>query len=221
MSPSLRRLFVVATVVTLAVTLLRLAGELARWSPALFNRDAGGPGALVGIVWLIPVFGVLFALRLAADGQGPPSLAKAFGWTVLAVAVNFALAFASFILFPKSPPAQLAVFGVASWIAIALARAAWPALWRVLLTYGLAARIPVVVIMFLAIFLGWDSHYAKPRPDFPPMGPWGLFAWTALLPQMSLWIYLTVVGGILFGAIAAGIRRLVRGSGGASLTSAA
>jgi hypothetical protein len=175
----------------------------------------------VGIVWLIPVFGVLFALRLAADGQGPPSLAKGFGWTVLAVAVNFALAFASFMMFPKSPAAQLAVFGVGSWIAIALARSAWPALWRVLLAYGLAARIPVVVIMFLAIFLGWDSHYAKPRPDFPPMGPWGLFAWTALLPQMSLWIYLTVVGGILFGAIAAGVRRLARGSAGASLTSAA
>jgi len=217
-SPALRRLFVVATVITLAVTLLRLAGELARWSPALFNRDAGGPGALVGIVWLIPFFGVLFALRLAADGQGPPSLAKAFGWTVVAVAVNFALAFASFMMFPKSPTAQLAIFGVGSWIAIALARSAWPALWRVLLTYGLAARIPVVVIMFLAIFLGWDSHYAKPRPDFPPMGPWGLFAWTALLPQMSLWIYVTVVGGILFGAIAAGIRRLARGSADANLT---
>jgi hypothetical protein len=220
-SPALRRLFVVATVVTLAVTLLRLAGELARWSPALFNRDAGGPGALVGIVWLIPFFGVLFALRLAADGQGPPSLAKAFGWTVVAVAVNFALAFASFMMFPKSPTAQLAIFGVGSWIAIALARSAWPALWRVLLTYGLAARIPVVVIMFLAIFLVWDSHYAKPRPDFPPMGPWGLFAWTALLPQMSLWIYVTVVGGILFGAIAAGIRRLARGSADARVTSAA
>jgi hypothetical protein len=124
-------------------------------------------------------------------------------------------------MFPKSPTAQLAVFGVGSWIAIALARSAWPSLWRVLLTYGLAARIPVVVIMFLAIFLGWDSHYAKPRPDFPPMGPWGLFAWTALLPQMSLWIYLTVVGGILFGAIAAGVRRLARGSSDANLTSAA
>jgi hypothetical protein len=215
-SPALRRLFVVATVVTLAVTLVRLAGELARWSPALFNRDAGGPGALVGIVWLIPFFGVLFALRLAADGQGPPSLAKAFGWTVVAVALNFALAFASFMMFPKSPTAQLAIFGVGSWIAIAVARSAWPALWRVLLNYGLAARIPVVVIMFLAIFLGWDSHYAKPRPDFPPMGPWGLFAWTALLPQMSLWIYVTVVGGILFGAIAAGIRRLARGSADAT-----
>ena len=221
MSPALRRLFVVATVVTLVVTLLRLAGELARWSPALFNRDAGGPGALVGIVWLIPVFGVLFALRLARDGEGPPGLAKAFGWAILAFVVNVALGVASVKLFPTSPTAQLAVFGVASWIAIVLARSAWPALWRVLLAYGLAARIPVIVIMFLAIFLGWDSHYAKPRPDFPPMGPWGLFGWTALLPQMSLWIFLTVVGGILFGAIAVGMRRLGRGSGEPSLTSAA
>ena len=221
MSPALRRLFVVATVITLAVTLLRLAGELAGWSPALFNRAPGGPGALVGIVWLIPVFGVLFALRLARDGQGPASVAKAFGWVVAAFAVNIALGVASVKLYPKSPPAQLAIFGVGSWIAIALVRSAWPALWRVLLLYGLAARIPVVVAMFLAIFLGWDSHYAKPRPDFPPMGPWGLFAWTAVLPQMSLWIFLTVVGGILFGAIAAAIRRLARGRADVSLTSAA
>jgi hypothetical protein len=221
MSPALRRLFVVATVVTLAVTLLRLAGELAGWSPALFNRAAGGPGALVGIVWLIPVFGVLFALRLARDGEGPPSVGKAFGWALLAFAVNLVLGIGSAKLFPKSPPAQLAIFGVGSWIAIALARSAWPALWRVLLAYGLAARIPVVVVMFLAIFLGWDSHYAKPRPDFPAMGPWGLFAWTALLPQMTFWIFLTVVGGLLFGAIAVGLRRLARGRNEAGLTSAA
>jgi hypothetical protein len=220
-SPALRRLFVVATIVTLAVTLLRLTGELAHWSRALFNREAGGPGALVGIVWLIPVFGVLFALRLARDGAVPPSLAKAFGWAVLAFVVNTAFFAGALALFPRSPIAQLAIFGMGSWIAIALARSAWPALWRILLLYGLAARIPVLVVMFLAIFLGWDSHYAKPRPDFPPMGPWGLFAWTALLPQMSLWIYLTVVGGILFGAIALGMRRLVRGRDAASLTSAA
>lgn len=221
MSPALRRLFLVATVITLAVTLLRLLGELAGWSDALFNRGAGGGGALVGIVWLIPVFGVLFALRLARDGEGPPSLARAFGWSVLAFVVNTAAFAAAFTLFPKSPVAQLAVFGVGSWIAIALARPGWPALWRVLLTYGLAARLPVVVIMFLAIFLGWDSHYAKPRPDFPPMGHWGLFAWTALLPQMSLWIYLTVVGGILFGAVAVGLRRLARGKAADRVTSAA
>src|SRR5713226_3443316 len=119
--PSLGRLILVPALITLAVTLIRLIGELARWSPALFNRDAGGPGALVGIVWLIPVFGVLFALRLARDGEGPPSLAKAFGWAILAFVVNIALGFGSLMLFPKSPIGQLAVFGVASWIAIALA----------------------------------------------------------------------------------------------------
>jgi hypothetical protein len=39
------------------------------------------------------------------------------------------------------------------------------------------------------------------------MGPTGLFLWTALLPQMTIWIYLTVVGGLLFGALAIGVRR--------------
>lgn len=207
--------------VTLAVTLLRLAGELLRWSPSLFNRDAGGGGALVGIVWLIPIFGVLFALRLDAAGEGPPGIGKALSWAVMAFAANTALFFVAFALFPKSPVAQLAIFGVGSWVAVALARPGWPSLWRVLLAYGLTARIPVVVVMFLAIFLGWDSHYAKPRPDFPSMGPWGLFLWTGLLPQLSIWIYLTVVGGIIFGALAALLRRLVRGRGEARVSSAA
>ena len=63
--------------------------------------------------------------------------------------------------------------------------------------------------MLFAIFGGWDTHYAKPRPDFPAMGPWGIFFWTAFLPQMAIWIYLTVVGGLLFGALAVGVRRLV------------
>jgi hypothetical protein len=44
------------------------------------------------------------------------------------------------------------------------------------------------------------------------MGPLGLFLWTALLPQLTVWIYLTVVGGLLFGALALGVRRLMRGA---------
>jgi hypothetical protein len=220
-SSTARRLLVVATLITLAVTLLRLLGEMARWSPALFNREAGGPGALVGIVWLIPVFGVFFGLHLARAGAGPQGVGKALGWAALGFVANLALGIASAVLFPKSPPAQLAIFAVGSWTGIVLARRGWPALWRLLLLYGFAARIPVVVVMFLAIFGGWDSHYAKPRPDFPPMGPWGLFAWTAVLPQMTIWIFLTVVGGIIFGALAVAVRRLVRGQDDASPTSAA
>ena len=205
---SLLRLVLVPAILTLAVTLLRLAGELMQWSPSLFNRDAGGGGALVGIVWLIPIFGMYFGLKLAAAGAGPVSIGKALGWAALAFVLNTALGFGSFAVV-KSPVAQLGIFTLTSWLAIFVARAAWPALWRVLLAYGFAARIPVLLIMFLAIFGGWDSHYAKPRPDFPAMGPWGLFFWTALLPQFSVWIYLTVVGGLLFGALAVGIRRLM------------
>jgi len=205
---SLLRLVLVPAILTLAVTLLRLAGELMQWSPSLFNRDAGGGGALVGIVWLIPIFGMYFGLKLAAAGAGPVSIGKALGWAALAFVLNTALGFGSFAVV-KSPVAQLGIFTLTSWLAIFVARPAWPALWRVLLAYGFAARIPVLLIMFLAIFGGWDSHYAKPRPDFPAMGPWGLFFWTALLPQFSVWIYLTVVGGLLFGAVAVGIRRLM------------
>jgi hypothetical protein len=209
--PSLGRLILVPALITLAVTLLRLVGELSRWSPSLFNREPGGPGALVGIVWLVPVFGIYFALRLARAGERPPGVGRALAWSGLTFVVTTALTFGAFAVFP-SPVMQLAVFTLLSWLAVAVARRGWPALWRVLLAYGLAARIPVLIVMFLAIFLDWDTHYAKPRPDFPPMGHWGLFFWTALLPQLSIWIYVTVVGGMIFGAIAFGIRRLVSGA---------
>ena len=49
------RLILVPAVITLAVTLLRLVGQLQGWSPTLFNRECGFCGALVGIVWLVPV----------------------------------------------------------------------------------------------------------------------------------------------------------------------
>jgi hypothetical protein len=215
-SVSAGRLVLVPALITLAVTLLRLMGELLGWSPALFSREAGGGGALVGIVWLIPVFGVYFGLRLARFGEAPARAGRALGWPALAFAVNTALGFATFAVVP-SPVGQLALFTLTSWLAILIARPGWPALWRVLLAYALAARTPVIVIMFLSIFGGWDTHYAKPRPDFPAMGPGGIFFWTALLPQLSVWIYLTIVGGMLFGALAFALGRAAAREEGATL----
>jgi hypothetical protein len=206
--PSTLRLVLVPALITLAVTLLRLTGELLHWNEKYFNREAGGGGALVGIVWLIPLFGAWFGLRLADAGETPPRLGRALGWAAMAFMFNTATGIGSFVLFPDNPVAQLSAFTVFSFIAIAIAYGSWPALWKVLLAYGIAARLPVLVIMYLSIFGGWDTHYAKPRPDFPAMGPWGLFFWTALLPQGSIWIYLTIVLGLIFGAVAVGLRAL-------------
>ena len=41
---SITRLIIVPSVITLAVTVLRLVGELQHWSTRLFNPEAGGPG---------------------------------------------------------------------------------------------------------------------------------------------------------------------------------
>jgi hypothetical protein len=207
--PSLGQLVLVPSLLTLGVTLLRLFGELQGWSPFLFSRAAGGGGSLIGIVWLIFVFGIYFALRLARAGQEPDSLGRAFGWPLLGFAINTVLFVLAFRLFP-SPVVQLGIFFVGSWVAVLVARRGWPEMWRVLLAYGFLARVPVLIVMYLAIFGGWDTHYAKPRPDFPAMGPRGLFFWTALLPQLGIWIYLTVVFGMIMGAATIGIRRLLR-----------
>lgn len=200
------RLILVPALITLAVTLVRLAGELLGGSGSLFSREPGGKAALIGIVWLIPVFGIYFGLRLARAGLRPPSNGKALGFGALSFLLNAALGIAAFSMV-KSPVAQLGVFAATSWIGIAVARPGWPLLWRVLLAYGLAARLPVLIVMFLSIFGGWDTHYSKPRPDFPPMGPWGLFFWTAILPQLSIWILLTIAGGMVFAALALFVRR--------------
>ena len=91
---SIRRLIAVPALITLAVTLLRLVGELQRWSPKFFSREAGGAGAIVGIVWLVPIFGIYFALKLSRAGQGPTSRGRAIGFALAAVVAQFAFIFA-------------------------------------------------------------------------------------------------------------------------------
>ena len=63
-----------------------------------FNSDPGGPWAIVGIIWLAPIFGIYFALKLAARGQGPKSVGRAVGFAVLGVAVVFAFSFVGSLL---------------------------------------------------------------------------------------------------------------------------
>jgi hypothetical protein len=198
------RLILVPAVITLAVTLLRLAGELLHWSPVFFSSAAGGGGAIVGISWLPLFFGPWFAWHLAKAGEGPGPIGRAIGLVILALAIVPVAGFAAVKL--GMDPQSLNIFMVyvvASIVAIPLAMKAWPALGRVLLAYAFAARVPVAIVMLLAILGSWGTHYDVAPPSFPEMGALAKWAWIGLLPQMTIWIAFTVVIGALFGIIAA------------------
>src|SRR6185503_16845441 len=90
---SIGRMIRIPALISLAVTFLRLVGELSNWSPALFNREAGGGGALVGIAWLVPVFGIYFAIKLAQSGAAPLKAGRTVLYAVLALLAFMAIGF--------------------------------------------------------------------------------------------------------------------------------
>jgi hypothetical protein len=207
-SNSITSLIAVPALVTLGITILRLVGELQHWSPRFFNTAAGGGAALVGISWLPIVFGPYFAVKLAGAGEGPSSSGKAIGFSFLALVVYV---FAGF-LFGKT-------IGHASFLtllALLLMLLAafvpglgWRSLGNALLAYALAARIPVLIVMYLAMSgnggQGWGTHYDAVAPSFASLPLATKYLYTAVLPQMTMWIGWTAVVGSIFGTIVAAI----------------
>jgi len=212
------KLILVPAVITLAVTLVRLVGELQGWSPALFNRgDKPFSPSLVGIVWLVPVFGAWFGWKLTRAGSGPGSLGRAFGLTLASMAVLPLFSFLApkagilpeRLWRPNVPLTEsftiLSVFVVVFFVGIAIAILAWPALGRTLLAYGLAARIPIALLMLVAMLGNWGTHYdARPSYQMSALGWWVAIG---LAPQLSFWMWYTIVFGALFGTVAAAIAR--------------
>jgi hypothetical protein len=202
--PTTRDLVLVPAIITLAVTALRLFGELQHWSPTLFNRAGGGGGALVGISWLPFIFGVYFALRLVRAGRGPASKGKAVGFAVLGLAVGpLALLIASKL--GASQTGQILTACFAFLVAGVIATRGWTALGWTLFVYALAARVPVAALMLPAIMGKWGTHYDALPPNFPAMGPVQTWLLVGLLPQMTLWIGITLVAGMLVGSITGAI----------------
>ena len=203
---------IVTGLITLAITIIRLIGELQHWNSALFNPSAGGGFAPIGIVWLVPILGIYFALKLNAAGMGPRSLGQVFLFVVIALAVIIAFfAIGSALKLPPGGPAFAVVGAVSAIIAILIMQRPWPALFRTLLAYGYAARIPVAILMIFAIQGNWGTHYdVAPNADFPAM-PW-LEKWFLIgaIPQLIGWIAFTVMIGSLFGAIAVVIANRLR-----------
>jgi hypothetical protein len=207
-----KRLILVPALVTLAVTVARLAGELAHGSHRFFNPEPGGAWAIVGIVWLAPIFGIYFALKLHAGAQGPKSYGRALGFAALGIAVVVGLSFAGARLLHPYAFRERLFFAWGIFVAAAiLTLPGWPTLFRTLLAYSYAARVPVAIVMFFAFWRKWGTHYDAIPTGLP--GGLGLLAkylWLGFFPQLLFWVALTILVGMFFGSLAAGVAHLVQ-----------
>ena len=206
------RLVAAPALVTLTVTLVRLFGELQHWSPTMFRRDPGGLGALVGIIWLAPVFGVYFARKLVKRGDGPVGPGRAVAHAFMGVCVFLGWAVLSLLLvqparYTVPRPAQFQVQVItgaaAALVVVILQMRGWAALCKTLLVYAAAARVPVVVVMLLAIFGGWGTHYDAFPAGFPLTSAFEKWFWGGVLVQMTVHLGNTVLLGSLFGSLGA------------------
>lgn len=201
------RLILYPALITLAVTVLRVVGELQRGSKALFNPEQGGAWAIVGIVWLVPIFGAYFGYRLAREGDRPAGLGRGLLIGVLGAAIFVA----GFLLFQKIIQNFTGI--VLMWTMAALAGAlqilSWRGLFKVLAAYAYSARVPVAIVMLVATLRNWPSHYNANAPGLSPMMGFFLFGF---VPQLVWWVSFTIVLGTLAGVMAAAL------SGGISET---
>lgn len=201
-------LITIPAVITLGVTILRLVGELEHWPKPWFSTAGGGGGAIVGISWLPIIFGPYFAMKLAGAGQGPASNGKAIG---SAVGSFLVLLGGGFMFAPTfKHPNLLTLIGLVLMLGSAfIPGVGWGALGKTLVAYAFAARIPVLIVMYLAMAgnggAGWGTHYDAASPEFASMALAKKFFDLAILPQMTLWIGWTAAVGSIFGTIAAAV----------------
>ena len=209
-SISITSLVTIPALITLGITILRLVGEIEQWPKPWFSPAAGGGLAIVGISWLPIIFGPYFALKLAGAGAGPSSMGKAIGFALCGLVVV-----ALGIVLEAATASHISWLTVVAFLVMLVAAfipgIGWRSLGNSLLAYAFAARIPVVIVMFLAMRgnggQGWGTHYDAPPPNLPPMPFAEKFFYTAVLPQMTWWIAWTVVLGSLLGVIVAAIAR--------------
>ena len=175
---SLSRLILVPALVTLALFLLRLTGDLLRL-PAFGPRE---------VAWLVPLVGAYFGLRLAGE-EGTPRTRQVLSGTLAPLAL-FGAGLAVF--HPTS--GAMAVLSVVALIAV---RKVWPRLNDALLAYAAAARAPIVLVIFAATSDTWESAYGA--------APFSIAA--GLLRQLTVWFAFTVLAGTLSAGLVLRARR--------------
>lgn len=198
------RQVMVPVAITWLVALVRLAGELAAGPAWLFSSAPGGGHAVVGVIWLVPVFGCWFGMRLARAGGGPPGRLRALGLYVLAAAIyvgGFRLAGGIDGSTHAGIATQILSMGGVAVLAGAVAFAAWPRLGACNLLYGLGARAGTAVVTVVAVLAAWGTHFEKFGPnDFATMTRGEAAAWLAFT-QIAFWVPFTIVVGGLFGSL--------------------
>jgi len=204
------RLIAIPTVITLAVTIIRLVGELKHWPAPWFSSAAGGGGALVGIAWLPFIFGPYFALKLAAAGEGPSSNGKAIGFAFLGL-VGFFIAGQIFEMSMRHISLMALAILPLMLIAGLVTLIGWGSLGRVLLAYAFAARVPVLIVMYFAMSgsggAGWGTHYDAVTPALAKLPFARKYFYIAIMPQMTMWIGWTMILGAIFGSIVVALAR--------------
>ncbi len=183
-------------ILTLAVTLVRLVGELRGGSPAWFSRLPGGGLAIVGIAWLAPFVGAYFGWCLTRAGVRSPGVATVAGWPAGALLLGLAIGYGLERVAQPSWTGTLVLWaGVAVLVAM-MSFVTWPALGWPLLVYAASARLAVAFVMAFAIWKGWGTHYDALPPGFPGLPPMARWLWTGLLPQTTIWIAFTLAVGM-------------------------
>ena len=200
--PRIAPILFAAGALTLLVTVVRAIGECSQWDAAWFSSEAGSPFNPFGIVWLVPVFGFLFGRRLAQSG-GVPRFVTGFYVPMFGFS---AMMGAAFVLQEQFQGDQLRTaltyfFYWAPALSL-LALFAWPRAFVALLAYGIVARLPVMVVQYLDVQNGWQTHYGRVHPGLGMLSADDR-VWLLTLAQAGFWIPFTVTLGCACAAIGA------------------
>jgi len=199
-------MLLVLGVLTLVVTVVRLIGELNHWNPTWFGTEAGSPMNPFGIVWLVPVVGLLLGRRLAQGGGAPKFVAgffvPMFGFLMLMASMgmlgdNFEgeqlIEVMDYVMLGAPVLSLLALF-------------VWPRAFVAMLAYAVLARVPVMLIQYLDIQNGWQTHYGKVHEAFAGRDA-DARIWMLTKAQLCFWMSFTVLLGCAFAAVGAATAR--------------
>ena len=166
--------------------------------------------AILGVVWLVPIFGIYFAVRLFHAGDAPQRFARPLVFAASALALKLA---GTFVMesHGMTYAARLSMNFIVTLIGLVLAAEAWPTLSKALLVYGYLSRIPVAIVQYLAMRGRWGTHYDALDPGFPAIGFWPTFLRVSFVPNIFFMeAYTVIVGGLVGIAVVAILGRLRR-----------